>query len=580
MNRFGVENTPAQISCATSLSNLSIEDDAAVIRLPTEFHGLIGNAVPADEAMRLSSDDDDDGDSVADDDDGDDGDLLAACINIGMKKTMQANTAWRSGASIEPGSRANADAAAMDDGRLSPLSIDSDNDGTSNVSLLQQVIASGSHTHKPVEPLVETRLIDSLVSSSTDSLASNDDDPGSSSLLEQCIQSGMHKRPASSASTVITLAPTTNQTNNASIAANDCPDDEDDSELSDDNDGVAGDLLAACINMGMKKTQQTAGNVLGSPARLLLVEPPVAITKIDFDGGASDISTDDAEDVLRLQQCIRLGMTRRADGESAPSPLIVEQLPQKWPTNAHRPAAVVDYANGKHSDTSSSDADEHVPIDSSILAQCIQMGMHKRPTPLPLPTMGVARPRVPGGSSTAAPTTARSRSQPAPSQPFKSVAQIERDRHMERERQRERERQMERDRERRDQELLQQFQGGVSGKPYGTNMLPQLYQQQQQQHQHHHHQQFPHDAAAAPLTEYGCGCSTSGRYRCATHGGIVGGGSMRRRRDDPLPPIPVECSGSVDAARRQRRVKTRSKRLRPAQPPQQQQQMASDQKWT
>lgn len=558
--------------------------------------------------------------------------------------------------------------------------------------------------------------------SSTDS-NDNNDDTDAAMLLEQCIQSGMHKqrRPASSASTVVAAVlppirldadagnqpPPPVETRHSSRGVSNSSSDDD-----DNNDDGLGDMLAACINMGMHKsanvatTNETNSDVPSEPSQPIAVADADVPQPLADEGGSqsndsSDSSDDDdLENMLRFQQCIQQGMTRRADGESVQSLVIGEQpnntnatssaLPLPQPTDdtssddddetdlsailqqaialgskgattgvkgslppktiaptlsshsAQRPTTIDRLSDLSDSSTDLDDGGDN--DNSPILAQCIQLGMHK-------PNAGVASSTIPTPHrighthqqpvqqqhqqrmSGATATNSRSRSTAAtPTATAKSVAQIERERHLERERQMERERQTERERERqaererRDKDLLLhciQATAGMNGQlpppmrsvessPFEMRMvsmsvggsqqrssgsgsschnqphqqhqslpyqqlqqqqyeqlqeqeqqrrmhhqqlqLQQMQLQKQQQHQHHHHRQHQQQQFAAappmPMNEYN-----------NWHGVGVGGGSLRRHRDDPLPPLPPEASGSgtLDATgRNKRRVKKRS----------------------
>lgn len=689
-NRFGVENTPAHISCATSLSNLSIADDSV-------GGASVLKATVMDQATRMETDEDSASEDDADDGNGGD-QLLATCINMGMMKTSKPVVAcdtdtvrmnWES----VPGTMGFSHrqiADEPDDGQLSPLVIDGADDGVADT------FAIGA----PIVAISDMEDASTLLSnSSTDSLVGSSDESGgdlNASILEQCILSGMQKRPASSASTVVPfLRPGSSAANSAvcapqlddkpamestsgqgeRTAGGDSASEDTDSELGSDD---GSDLLAACISIGMKKseTRSAASSNNGT---------------IATDTSSSRLS-------LRSQHCIRQGMTSRADGQSPP------------PLRHHNNSRLVDgnaageVVGGDLSSSSLSDVDDddgsilqqaiaiglqgaihssatprqtptlpshsRTPVGSSsadLLGECIQMGMNKqRHQPPSVPSVAAAalaaslsQPRsrpmpsshhdraTPSSLSASALSSSRnaSRFPTAVSLPAaaaavassKSIAQIERERHMERERQRQQTRERQREAERRDKALLLQcIQAGMSRCGVGaaspsaaasaaigassaqptssshhhnqhnghhphssTSSAPTTFQHHQQHQSHAAHYPAPYTTAAPPsgpasglatnpsawmpgssvnhpapitIAEYGCGCSASGRYRCAMHAnggggaGLVatsGGGSLRRRRDDPLPPIPVEQvpEGGNGAAgdRRKRLVKTKAR---------------------
>lgn len=106
VNMFGVENTPAQFSCATSLSNLSLDDEPKIETdittkelklLSVEDDGTViinnkGNDIQSfdrsnvDDIRIINAD-------LSDSDDRDDEILLESCMNMGMDRIVRSQNA-------------------------------------------------------------------------------------------------------------------------------------------------------------------------------------------------------------------------------------------------------------------------------------------------------------------------------------------------------------------------------------------------------------------------------------------------------------------------------------------------------
>lgn len=155
VNTFGVENTPALFSCATSLSNLSLDDEPKIatdsltkeMRLthPSEDHEdaidvplqeqiFINDTAPQ---TAVTSDSDE-----ADDDNG----VLAACINIGMNSGVKEQKPTAVSPSLSISNR------LVTGGENSNDSSDSSSSDIGSDSILEQCIRDGiqkSTTSKP-----------------------------------------------------------------------------------------------------------------------------------------------------------------------------------------------------------------------------------------------------------------------------------------------------------------------------------------------------------------------------------------------------------------------------------------------
>lgn len=221
VNPFGVENTPAHFSCATSLSNLSLDDEPKIAsdsKTKEQKDNL--------EEMKASSISDDSDEDI---DDGDT-DLLATCINIGMNKIPASDPVKTDLIPKHDDSTSGSDMAdeslleqcirvgiqrtvrpppsdqvppipgpkphkPKHDSSLSSLSMeDSEDDG----AILQKAIAAGSQ--KMLKPTAKKPTINFQSNQADDSFSSVDsidsgDTQNANSILEQCIQTGMKKIP-------------------------------------------------------------------------------------------------------------------------------------------------------------------------------------------------------------------------------------------------------------------------------------------------------------------------------------------------------------------------------------------------
>lgn len=222
VNAFGVENTPAQFSCATSLSNLSLDDEPKIASDSVTKEQKENHLEDKKVLTALSDDSDEDAD------DGDT-DLLDTCINIGMNKIPVSDPVKpdlipkhddsTSGSDmadeslleqcIQVGLKRNIKPAPSDqppipgpkpqkpkhDSSLSSLSMeDSEDDG----AILQKAIAAGSQKMLKPSTVKQTTNFQSNQAddpySSVDSIDSGDTQ-NANSILEQCIQTGMKKLP-------------------------------------------------------------------------------------------------------------------------------------------------------------------------------------------------------------------------------------------------------------------------------------------------------------------------------------------------------------------------------------------------
>lgn len=209
INTFGVENTPAHFSCATSLSNLSLDDEPKIatdclikeMRLmnhPSDDQdetpidnvldvqiGLISNDSQINVDRNLAVDDTLLSDS---DESAKDSLLLEQCINMGMNMGSRANQNANVAPPLPPRNvpRENSSMAPPDDC--------SSEDGFDNDPLLNQCIQDGI---KKCSNSVPFEALDVRPNSSPyardDCESTDGSDTDNDILLEQCIRDGMEK---------------------------------------------------------------------------------------------------------------------------------------------------------------------------------------------------------------------------------------------------------------------------------------------------------------------------------------------------------------------------------------------------
>lgn len=248
INAFGVENTPAQFSCATSLSNLSLDDEPKIASdsRTKESKNNVEDVASVKNPIATT------GGTTSDDSDEEgymDTDLLATCINIGMNKVTAIDSNQNkpdlisqvpshhsliddstSGSDvadaslleqcIRVGIQRNANKSSQPqsqppipgpkpikpqhDDSLSSLSMDSEDDG----AILRQAIAVGSKKMlKPTssKPNPMSHFQPNIAEDSFSSVDSIDsgDTQNATSILEQCIQTGMKKNVAAAVPVII-----------------------------------------------------------------------------------------------------------------------------------------------------------------------------------------------------------------------------------------------------------------------------------------------------------------------------------------------------------------------------------------
>lgn len=183
INTFGVENTPAQFSCATSLSNLSLDDEPKIsadnltkdMRLiphpseeldeePLNNQGVLENGLKVEDVDDIKENLDSDGEESTNDDI-----LLATCINIGMNR----------GARHKQNEEVN-----------SNMSLNTNDDIIKYCTEGTPAILSKSASNTNLSMLsLETNKEEPAMSDDS----SNSSDIGNDRLLEECIRDGMKK---------------------------------------------------------------------------------------------------------------------------------------------------------------------------------------------------------------------------------------------------------------------------------------------------------------------------------------------------------------------------------------------------
>ncbi|XP_055848796.1 uncharacterized protein LOC129913873 [Episyrphus balteatus] len=181
LNTFQVENTPAQFSCATSLSNLSLDDeqptDKPDMDLMKAEGGSLTNSCPDQKQIETVKGDIafSEGEEETNDDY-----LLATCINIGMNRDRKETTEGHKDTAIilsPPAGDSTKQYFTEDTPAL--LSKVGSNTNLSSISLLTN----------PLGNKIEGEMVANL----SDDVSSNASEAGGLDLLEQCIRDGMQK---------------------------------------------------------------------------------------------------------------------------------------------------------------------------------------------------------------------------------------------------------------------------------------------------------------------------------------------------------------------------------------------------
>lgn len=299
VNAFGVENTPAQFSCATSLSNLSLDDEPKIAS-----DSITKESIPQQEdkkAASISDDSDDDGDDV-------DTDLLATCINIGMNKAPVITE------SVKPD--------------LIPITHDDSTSGSdmADESLLEQCIRVGIQRNvKPPPPTDQPpvpgpkpqKLIKHESSLSSLSMDDSEDD---GAILQQAIAAGsqkMLKPPAPK--------PTPNVRSNQAEDSFSSVDSIDSGDTQNANS-----ILEHCIQTGMKKQQPVLPIKPRIPERSSKLPPFKTPTQSERERQRER----DRKDEALLMECIQTGMNKGA--RSIPAPQFTSNFRRDQLLNAHQ----------------------------------------------------------------------------------------------------------------------------------------------------------------------------------------------------------------------------------------------------
>lgn len=200
LNTFNVENTPAQFSTATSLSNLSILDEETCNQSPPQQQQQ--HSLPATTNTISEGEEEEDANENNDDL------LLASCINIGMNRaaipsTYSQNTDTNSSVNHptgmthdEPKQYCTEDTPALlskvgSNTNLSAISIcSSNNDGKEDTVYEVLGCSSGNTTRTHHNQSINRRSLNL-----SDDMSSNASESGAGGIdiLQQCIRDGMQK---------------------------------------------------------------------------------------------------------------------------------------------------------------------------------------------------------------------------------------------------------------------------------------------------------------------------------------------------------------------------------------------------
>ncbi|XP_058444206.1 uncharacterized protein LOC131425919 [Malaya genurostris] len=368
VSKFNVENTPAAFSCATSLSNLSMDDkEDEESKLITSQAVEGPPALPVPEAGvsedGVSDDDDDDDD---DDAGGDDDLLLASCISMGMNGSRMARS---SDYQMEPGHREPEDSLRRFCTEDTPARLSK---ATSNCDLS---VLSMENGHESDE-------------------SSNGSDRNDR-LLEECIRSGMPKPKNTETSTLTVNA--VRKMNGISPVVKENPmnmmrnpvhmeplyaNDEvsnfyvEDSPCAMSTVSALSDLTVATEATGGGAQKILRISTLKGKQLEPLPQPPsgVAAVRASASNGSLSSLSVDSDDHL-VDEAIAAGMdfsTSKAKTNQSSSFQHVRDL---LPPPANRMTSAATDANDSLDSIDSVDSND--PQNNSLLEECIENGMKK-----------------------------------------------------------------------------------------------------------------------------------------------------------------------------------------------------------
>ncbi|XP_055908567.1 uncharacterized protein LOC129943274 [Eupeodes corollae] len=181
LNTFQVENTPAQFSCATSLSNLSLDDEQPTDKVDMDLIKDEDPLLPstcADQKAIESAKTVDIAFSEGEEETNDDY-LLATCINIGMNRDRKETEGHKDTNIISSTPAGDSTKQYFTEDTPALLSKVGSNTNLSTISLLTN----------PMGNKIEGEMVANL----SDDVSSNASEAGGLDLLEQCIRDGMKK---------------------------------------------------------------------------------------------------------------------------------------------------------------------------------------------------------------------------------------------------------------------------------------------------------------------------------------------------------------------------------------------------
>lgn len=198
LNTFQVENTPAQFSCATSLSNLSLDDEPPSSKDPDLLKPESHSSDAANDAAEAQSKSIANKDALSEGEEETNDDLLlATCINIGMNRERKDNETHKDTDIMLPPPADDMIKQYFTEDTPALLSKVGSNTNLSTISI--------STNPMSIKNEGEIANLSDDVSSNASEAALD--------LLEQCIRDGMQKTPVNAAKSSTRIPPTRSTAN-------------------------------------------------------------------------------------------------------------------------------------------------------------------------------------------------------------------------------------------------------------------------------------------------------------------------------------------------------------------------------
>lgn len=386
MDMFDVENTPAQFSCATSLSNLSFLNDDQGAKEDEHSRGALadGESNPSTASTKVpnggkskplpgipdngsDSDADDDGDEANDE-------LLDTCVNMGLNR--------RAKGELNPDFMRH----YYTEDTPAHLSKAASNSDLSVLSMLDNAN--------------QCEVVHDDSSSSAGGGGSEDDEK----LLQECIANGIEntisKAAALATNAPVTASPRVVERPKPVVLDNvhRAPRRDSLSSLSidsgDDGDNNL-DILEQAIAAGMNRVQRKPEFIVGGPTTKpapLAARLPATTAANDSLSSLDSCESNEQSNLL-FEQCIQSGIEKRS-GSAAGSTttLIPTTANPPAPMRPQKPRAIPRASVSSHNSQRPRVAPRHVEYhktdDEALLNECISMGIEKNVTKASQPQPG------------------------------------------------------------------------------------------------------------------------------------------------------------------------------------------------